>query len=79
MFADDEVMRPAEQHRIERLIGAPVLQQAVDMDTQLVGEDMIADDRLVERDRPRGRGGDDGCYIAQFASAPFRFCGRKAA
>ena len=68
MLADDEVIRAAEQHRIERLIGALVLQEAVDMDAEFVGEHMVSDDRLVDRDGARRRGGDDRRDVAELGS-----------
>src|SRR6266436_7213746 len=65
MLADDDAIGPAEQHRVERLIGALVLQQSIDMDTGFMGEDMLADDRLVERNAARRGRGDDGGDVTE--------------
>ena len=65
MLADHDAVGAAEQPRVERLIGALVLEQAVDMDAEFVGEDVLADDRLVERNGCGGRGRDDGCDIVE--------------
>ena len=66
MLADHDAIRAAEQQRIERLVGALVLQQAVDMDAGFVGEDMVAHDGLVERNGARRGRGDDGGDVAEF-------------
>ena len=58
MLADHDAIRAAEQQRIERLVGALILQQAVDMDAGFVGEDVVSDNGLVERNGARGRRGD---------------------
>src|SRR5271167_3656016 len=53
VLADDDAIRSAEQQRVERLVGALVLQQSIDMDARFVGEDMLTNDGLVERDAAR--------------------------
>ena len=66
MLADDDMVGTAEQRGIERLIGVPVLQQPVDMDAGFVGEDVLTDDCLVERNDPHRGGGDDRRDIDEF-------------
>ena len=43
MLADHDTIGAAEQARIQRLIGALVLQQAVDVNTRFMGEDVLAE------------------------------------
>ena len=67
MLADHDLMRAPEHARIEGFIGARILEQPIDVNAGFMGEDMFADDGLVERDRSPRRRGDERRDVTQFS------------